>query len=250
MLINAYCEPRHVMRIRWCPHFQRAIVPADMPEIRASVVSPSISECVGLENDTRLLGIPGEDLPHVSHYPSDPHRYFRKRVLIVGGRNTAFETALRLFRVGAEVTLSYRRDNFDTGIPKRHLLAEVQMWMDEGRISFLPATVPVEITPEHVVLAPTSEGRTTEGNSIIHETDFVLLCTGFQADMRLFEMAGVELKGEAKKPTFDPQTMETNVPGVFVAGTANAGTQERFKAFIETSHVDVERITESLKARL
>lgn len=198
----------------------------------------------------RRLDIPGEDLPHVSHYPADPHRYFRKRVLIVGGRNTAFETALRLFRAGAKATLSYRRENFDTGIPKRHLLAEVQMWMDEGRIAFLPATVPVEITPHHAVLAPTSAGKAIEGDRIRHETDFVLLCTGFQADMHLFEMLNIELQGDARKPVFDSATMETNVPGVFVAGTATAGTQERFKAFIETSHIDVDRIRATLKSRL
>jgi thioredoxin reductase (NADPH) len=198
----------------------------------------------------RRLGIPGEDLPHVSHIPADPHRYFRRRVLIVGGRNTAMETALRLFRAGADVTISYRRDSFDTGIPKQFLMAEVQMWMDAGKIHCLPATVPIEITPEHVVLAPTSAGRITEGEPIRHETDFVLLCTGFQADMSLFETLGVDLQGEARKPVFDSETMETNVPGVFVAGTATAGTQERFKAFIETGHVDVERIAAALKSRL
>jgi len=147
------------------------------------------------------------------------------------------------------VTISYRRDNFDTGIPKRHLLVEVQMWMDEGKIDFLPATMPIEITPEHVVLAPTSAGEVTQGNPICHETDFVLLCTGFLADTSLFEMLGIELQGEANKPVLDPQTMEANVPGVFVAGTATAGTQERFKAFIETCHVDVDKIAGVLKSR-
>lgn len=198
----------------------------------------------------RHLDIPGEDLPHISHYPGDPHRYFQKRVLVVGGRNSALETALRLFRAGAEVTISYRRDSFDTHIPKRFLMAEVQMWINEGKIRFLPATVPVEITPDHVVLAPTAARVATEGKQIHLETDFVLLCTGFQADMSLFEMLGVRLEGEARKPIFDPETMETNIPGVFVAGTATAGTQERFKAFIETSHVDVERITAALKGRV
>lgn len=197
----------------------------------------------------RRLNIPGENLPHVSYYPADPHRYFRTRVLIVGGRNSALETALRLFRAGADVTLSYRRESFDTGIPKRHLLAEVQMWMEEGKIAFLPKTVPVEITPEHVVLAPASAADAIDGDRILHETDFVLLCTGFQADMSLFEMLGVELQGEAQKPTFDPETMETNIAGVFVAGTATAGTQERFKAFIETGHADIDRIRAALKSR-
>jgi thioredoxin reductase (NADPH) len=198
----------------------------------------------------RHLEIPGEDLPHVSHYPADPHRYFQRRVLIVGGRNSALETALRLFRAGADVTISYRRDSFDTGIPKRHLLAEVQMWIDEGEITFLPATIPVEITPEYVVLAPTLPDDASLRDPVRHATDFVLLCTGFHADMSLFEMLGVELRGTAKKPAFNPESMETNIPGVFVAGTAAAGTQERFQAFIETGHADVDKILTAVRGWL
>lgn len=200
--------------------------------------------------EPRRLGIPGEDLPHVSHCPADPHRYFQRRVLIVGGRNSALEAALRLFRTGADVAISYRRDSFDTGIPKPHLLAEVQMWIDEGRIAFLPATVPVEITPEHVVLAPASPDSAALRDPIRHATDFVLLCTGFQADMRLFEMLGVELRGTAQKPALNLESMETDIPGVFVAGTAAAGTQESFRAFIETGHGDVDKILTAVGGRL
>ena len=194
----------------------------------------------------RKLGIPGEDLPHVSHHPGDPHRYFRTRLLVVGGRNSALEAALRCWRAGAEVTISYRRPQFDPEIAKRHLRAEVMMWVREGRIRFLPATVPVEITPHHVTLAPTRDGKPVDDEFIEHETDFVLFCTGFVADMSLFESVGVELCGPRQVPAFDPETMETNVPGVYVAGTAAGGTQERFGLFIETSHVDVEKITLAL----
>jgi len=194
----------------------------------------------------RRLGIPGEELPHVSHYVADPHRYFLNRVLIVGGRNSALEAALRLFRAGAKVTISYRRPDFDAEVPKQFLLKEVQMWIREGRICFLPSTAPVEITPQGVILAPTREGQPVEGQRIRFDADFVLLCTGFVADMSLFKDLGVELRGESEVPQFCAETMETNVPGVYVLGTAAAGTQERYSSFIETSHVEVERIVRAL----
>ncbi|NQT15182.1 MAG: NAD(P)-binding domain-containing protein [Planctomycetes bacterium] len=192
------------------------------------------------------LDVPGEDLPHVSYSLGDPHRYFRTRLLVVGGMNSALESALRSWRAGADVTISYRRAELGRGTAKQHLVGEVGLWVREGRIRFLPETVPVEITPEHVVLAPTRDGRPCEGERIRHPADFVLLSTGFVADMSLFEQLGVELDGPRKVPQFSPETMETNVPGVYVAGTATGGTQTQYKQFIETGHVHVERIAAAM----
>jgi thioredoxin reductase (NADPH) len=192
------------------------------------------------------LGVPGEDLPHVSHYFQDPHPYFRQRLLVVGGRNSALEAALRCWRCGAEVTISYRRPEFDRDAVKPHLLAEISLLMREGRIGFLPATVPIEITPRQVVLAPTQDGKPTGGKPLVHPADFVLLATGFVADMSLFENAGVSLQGEQKAPAFAPETMETNVPGLYVAGTAAAGTQQRYRLFIENCHEHVAKIVAAL----
>jgi thioredoxin reductase (NADPH) len=195
------------------------------------------------------LGIPGEDLPHVSHYFKDPHPYFRQRLLVVGGRNSALEAALRSSRCGAQVTISYRRPEFDRDAVKPHLLAEISLLMREGRIGFLPATVPIEITPRQVVLAPTQDGKPTGGKPLVHPADFVVLATGFVADMSLFEGAGVTLRSEEKAPAFSPETMETNVPGLYVAGTAAAGTQQRYRLFIENCHEHVEKIVAALTGR-
>ncbi len=194
------------------------------------------------------LGVPGEDLPHVSHCLADPHRYFGTRLLVVGGMNSALESALRCWRAGAEVTISYRRAELGRDAAKRHLIAEVTMWIDRGQIAFLPETIPVEITPEHVVLAPTRDGRPVDGDLVRQPADFVLLCTGFVADMSLFARLGVEVQGPRQVPTFSPETMETNVPGLYVAGTAAGGTQQNYQLFIETCHVHVERILASLAA--
>jgi thioredoxin reductase (NADPH) len=197
----------------------------------------------------RMLGIPGEDLPHVDHYFEDPHRYFRQRLLVVGGKNSALEAALRCWRCGADVTISYRRPGLDGQSVKPHLLSEISLLVREGRMGFLPATVPIEITPRHVVLAPAQDGKPTPGEPILHPADFVLLATGFVADMRLFENAGVTLQGEQDAPVFSPETMETNVPGLYVAGTAAAGTQQRFRLFIENCHEHVAKIMAALTGR-
>jgi thioredoxin reductase (NADPH) len=195
------------------------------------------------------LGIPGEDQPHVSHYAGDPHKYFRTDLVVVGGRNSALEAALRCWRAGAKVAISYRRARFDPEIAKRHLLAEINWLIREGKIAYYPETTPVEITPQHIVLAPTRGGQPVEGKRIHQPADFVLLCTGFAADMALFKQAGVALRGDEQAPHFSPETMETNVPRLYVAGTAIGGSQKRYKVFIENCHVHVERIVTSITGR-
>ena len=120
------------------------------------------------------MHIPGEDLPHVSHYFRDPHDYFRRRLLIVGGKNSAAEAALRCWRAGAQVAVSYRRDRLDQQRVKHWLLPDIEAQFEAGTIRFLPGTIPVEITPTHVVLMPTPGGQLDGGPSMLHETDFVL----------------------------------------------------------------------------
>lgn len=188
------------------------------------------------------LGLPGEDLPHVSHYFTDPHFYFRRKLLIIGGRNSAVEAALRCWRAGAEVAISYRRRTFTDKV-KEHIRPDLLAQIDNGNITFYPETIPVEITPTHVVLQPAFHGASPGGEPIIHPTDFVLFCTGFRADMSLYQVAGVRLEGERQTPQFNPDTMETNIPGLYVAGTTAAGAlQDHYRLFIENSHEHVAKI--------
>jgi thioredoxin reductase (NADPH) len=196
-----------------------------------------------------LLGIPGEDLPHVSHYFKDPHQYFRKKLLIVGGRNSAVEAALRCWRAGSQVTISYRRPTFDEKIVKHFLLPDLLTQIELGTIQFIPESVPVEIHPDHVVLEKICQEKPRAVEQFTHQTDFVLLNTGFVADMSLFERAGVRLQGEEHAPEFDPATMETNVPGLYVAGTAAAGSQKRYHLFIENCHEHVGKIVADLTGK-
>jgi thioredoxin reductase (NADPH) len=192
-----------------------------------------------------LLGIPGEDLPHVTHYFQDAHIYFQQRLVVVGGRNSALEAAMRCWRAGAKVTISHRKASPDRADIKNFLLEDFDTRLREGAIEFLPNTIPVEITPECVVLAHTT------GDSELFQVpaDFVILATGYAADPSLFAMLGVDLQGAELAPVVDPDSMETNVPGVYVAGTAVGGSQKHYQFFIETSHKDIPKIVQSILKR-
>ncbi len=191
----------------------------------------------------RRLNIPGEDLPHVDHYFRDPHTYFGKRLLIVGGKNSAVEAALRCDQAGARVAMSYRRERLPERSIKYWLLPEINGLIQSGRIEGSFQSHPVEITPRHVTLA---RGGTVSGERFDVPADFVLLLIGYEQDNTLFKLAGLDLRSDCGAPVFDDQTMETSVPGIYVAGTAVGGTQDKYTVFIENCHVHVERIMSAL----
>ena len=195
----------------------------------------------------RMLNIEGESLGHVSHYFDEPHPYFRKRLLIVGGKNSAVEAAIRCQNAGAKVAISYRRATFNTDHVKYWLTPEIEMLIKTGKITFYPGTVPAKISSRHVTLAPSGLVDGAVGGDV--DADFVLLLVGYEMDYSLFERAGVKLSGENRRPQCDRDTMQTNVPGLFVAGTAAAGTQLRFHLFIENCHPHVDKIVRAITGK-
>ncbi len=199
----------------------------------------------------QMLKIPGEDLQHVSHYFDEPHRYFAQKLLIVGGRNSAVEAAIRCARAGANVTIAYRKAAFDESSVKYWLLPEIKALIKSGQITFLPNTQPTRICDSHVRLTETGpDGEPKPGSDPIDvPADFVLLMTGYRMDTTLLSSAGVELVTENKGPNFDPDTMMTNVPGLYVAGTAAAGTQKNFRLFIENCHPHVIKIVKAITGK-
>jgi thioredoxin reductase (NADPH) len=187
----------------------------------------------------RTLGVPGENLPHVHPQWRDPHDYFGTRVLVVGGKNSAVETALRFHQAGARVSLSYRSAELPGKSIKYWLLPEITGLMKSGTIKAYANTCVTAITPTHV--------RLSNGEDV--EADFVVPQIGYVADMSLCRMAGVDLQGARETPVYDARTMETNVPGVYLCGTVVGGTQDKYEIFIENGHVHVERIVAHLTGR-
>lgn len=198
---------------------------------------------IGDMHRPRMLGVPGEGLPLASHYFRDPHRYFGRRVVIVGGKNSAVEAAIRCWRVGARVTIAYRRAEFDERRVKYWLMPELKGLIKEGRIAFIPEAEVEAIAADRVVL------RRGLSERVEVEADDVLLLTGYEMDGSVLEAAGVEMVGPERRPRFEPRTMETNAPGLFVAGTAVAGSQERHRVFIENCHGHAEKIAAAVLGR-
>jgi thioredoxin reductase (NADPH) len=151
----------------------------------------------------------------VSHYFTAPHPFYRKRVVIVGGKNSAAEAALDLFRAGADVTIVHRRPALGDSI-KYWVKPDIDNRIREGSIAARFDTHLVEITPDHVVV---------ERDGVRDEipADGVFLLTGYISDNRLLQAAGVEIDPDTCGPRHDPDTYETNVKGLYVIGAMVAG---------------------------
>jgi thioredoxin reductase (NADPH) len=188
----------------------------------------------------RSLGVPGEDLPHVRREVGEPHWGLGRRVLVVGGRNSAADSAIRLWRAGASVMIAYRGEGVYPRI-KYWIRPELEACLRSGLIAARFRTVPTEIGPGFVRLQSLDDGA-TETIAV----DDVLLQIGYEADGSLFETIGCRVEGETRAVWHDPQTMETSVPGLYVAGTAVAGTQGRFTVYIENSHIHALRIAAAI----
>lgn len=178
----------------------------------------------GSYDHPNMLGVPGEDLPNVSHYFDEPHRFFRQRVVVVGGRNSAVEAALQLHRANAKVTLVHRGEDLSDRV-KPWLLPFIRNRIADGSIRALFKSRVLEITPELVILDV--DGRRQE---IQH--DFTLLLTGYRPNHQPLIRLGVTIDPDSGCPHYNPDTMETNVPGLYIAGVLAAGFDAN-KIFIE-----------------
>jgi bacillithiol disulfide reductase len=195
---------------------------------------------IGYYDRPNYLGIPGEDLPHVSHYYTDAHPYYRQRVVVVGGKNSAAEASLELFRAGAHVTLVHRRATLGDSI-KYWVRPDIENRIKEGSIAARFEARVVEIRPTEVIIE-----RHGAQESIPAEGVFLL--TGYHPDAELMRRAGIECHPESLVPTLDPETFESNVPNLFIAGGAVAG-RNTGNIFIENGRFHGERIVKVIADR-
>jgi len=209
--------------------------------IRRSVHGRTVVLATGAYDVPNTIDIPGEDLPHVSHYYSQPHPFFRKKVVVIGGKNSAAEAALDLFRSGASVTLVHRGSALGEGI-KYWVKPDIENRIREGSIPALFNTRVVEVRPTSIVLD-------RDGATIELDADAVFLLTGYGADTTLLRNAGVELNPETCGPAFHPETFETSVPGLYTVGAMVAGVQSG-KIFIENGRFHGERVIQGIAERL
>jgi thioredoxin reductase (NADPH) len=186
-----------------------------------------------------MLGIRGEDLPHVHHFYSEPHPYYRQRVVVIGGGNSAAESSLEMYRAGAHVTLIHRHPELKSTI-KYWVRPDIENRIREESIAARFSTCITEIKPASVVVE--GPGGTEE-----IPADAVFLLTGYRADSDLMSRAGVEFNAR-NAPHHNPETFETNVPNLFIAGGAIAG-EDTGTVFIENGRFHGAKIIEVIAAR-
>ena len=183
------------------------------------------------------LNIPGESLSKVHHYYFDPHPYFGTDVLVIGGKNSAAIAALELWRSGARVTLVHRGPAVHAHV-KYWIKPDLENRIKNGEIRALFNAQVAEITPD-AVLVRTPEGLKTVKN------DFVFALTGYRPDFAFLESMGVRFEGEFKLPVCNPETLESNVPGIHLAGVIVAGSKTN-EIFIENGRFHGVQIAHAL----
>jgi thioredoxin reductase (NADPH) len=195
----------------------------------------------GFYDHPTRLGIPGEDLPHVSHYYTESHGFYRKDVVVVGGKNSAAIAALDLYRAGARVTLVHRRDRIADSV-KYWIRPDIENRIKEKAIQARFQTRVVEIRAGSVVAE--KEGAREE-----LPADAVLLLTGYHPDELLLGGAGVRVDPVTYVPEHDAETLETNVPGLYLAGAIVSG-KETGRVFIENGRFHGETVVTAIRRRL
>jgi thioredoxin reductase (NADPH) len=223
---------------------------------------------IGYYDHPVMLGVPGEDLPHVHHYYGEPHPNYRQRVVIVGGGNSAAESALEMHRAGAHVTLVHRAATLKPTI-KYWVRPDIENRIKEGSIAAHFGAAVREIRAASIVIGPagaappptppeisvpadgsddfSAPARPAPLGEIEIPADVVYLLTGYRADSELLRHAGVTLN-QRDAPVHDPATFETNVSGLFVAGGAIAGV-DTGTIFIENGRFHGETIIQVIAAR-
>ncbi|MGD2120238.1 MAG: YpdA family putative bacillithiol disulfide reductase [Gemmatimonadota bacterium] len=189
-----------------------------------------------------MLEVPGEDLPKVLHYYREPYPFYDQDVLVVGGSNSAVEASLELFRNGARVTMVHFLDKLDKGV-KAWVLPDITNRLKQGEIKAYWKHRVSTIEPESVVLR-----HEETGESRVLKNDWVVALTGWRPNPVLLRELGVDIQEDTGVPRHDPASMETNIPGVFIAGVLAAGNNAN-KIFIENGRTHGEQIAQALVKR-
>jgi thioredoxin reductase (NADPH) len=186
------------------------------------------------------LGIPGEDLPHVSHYFSEPHPYWNQNVVVIGGKNSAAEAALDLFRAGAHVTLIHRGAEMGKGL-KYWVKPDIENRLRAGEIKGMFSTQVTRIEPGEVWVKDSSGEKSISASQ-------VFAMTGYHPDFKFLEQQGIHLNPETLRPQSNPESLETNVPGIYVAGVV-VGGKNTSDIFIENGRFHGRQIISAMTGK-
>ena len=208
--------------------------------IAAQFAGKKIAVATGYYDLPNRLNIPGEDLPHVSHYYTEPHSFWRHNVVVIGGKNSAAEAALDLYRAGVNVTLVHRRAELGSTI-KYWVRPDIENRIKAGQVRALFETHVTRIEEGRVYVSNGS------GEKVL-PADQVFALTGYHPDFEFMKSMGITLDPETHKPAMDPATHESNVPGIYVAGVVIGG-KHTSEIFIENGRFHGKQIVAALTGR-
>jgi len=194
----------------------------------------------GYYDHPNFMNVPGEDLPKVSHYFKEAHPYFNHDVTVIGGKNSSVDAAIELVKAGARVTVLYRGTEYSSSI-KPWILPEFESLVRTGVINMEFAAEVVEITEKTLIYKK-------QGEQLEIANDFVFAMTGYHPDHGFIKKMGVEIEADTGRPIFNPETMETNVEGIFIAGVIAAGNNAN-EIFIENGRFHGDQIADAIAAR-
>ena len=184
------------------------------------------------------MGVPGEHLPHVNHYYTEPHPFWKQDVVVIGGKNSAVESALDLYRNGARVTLLVRSKELGKSL-KYWVRPDIENRIKAGQIQALYSTRVKEIVRDGIVVENDAGVQELAAKQV-----FALI--GYHPDYDFIEALGVRLDPESRRPSLDPNTLESNVKGIYLAGVVVAG-RHTGEIFIENGRFHGKQIVEGLR---
>lgn len=195
----------------------------------------------GFYDIPNLMNIPGENLEKVRHYYTEPYPYAKQKIVVVGSSNSSVDAALETYRKGAEVTMIIRNSEISKSV-KYWVKPDIENRIAEGSIKAFFNSELIEIKEHSVVF------RNEKGEICEIENDFVLAMTGYLPDFDFLKNSGIELKGECQNPVYNPETMETNIPNLYLAGVV-CGGKDTHLWFIENSRIHSEIIIKSILSK-
>ncbi len=207
----------------------------------STVRAKAVVVATGGFHEPNYLDVPGEDLPKVKHYYQEPYPFYDQDVLVVGAGNSSVESALETYRAGARVTMVHLFDEIDRGV-KPWVVPDIQNRLQKGEIEVYWRHRIQEIGPTTVVLQNVDSEETVE-----IPNDWVLAMTGWRPDREFISGLGIDIDEETGIPSHTPDTMETNVPGIYIAGVLAAGYNAN-KIFIENGKLHGPKIVEAMVA--
>lgn len=209
---------------------------------KANYLAKNVVIATGFYDIPNLMNIPGENLPKVKHYYTEPYPYARQKVVVVGSSNSAVDAALETYRKGAEVTMIIRHSEISKSV-KYWVKPDIENRIAEGSIKAHFNAEIIEIKENSVVFKDENQ----QAHEI--ENDFVLAMTGYLPDFDFLRNSGIELNGDYLNPQYNFETMETNVPDLYLAGVV-CGGKDTHLWFIENSRVHANMIINSILSKI